>query len=130
MPPRIALETLDGKKTPLDGCAFANGYSLDAPECSAPLVLSKCLDQLARESVRGVCDTGRYHMKYRVWGRGPALIIIPGLCDEAESFVMPLARLSRRFCCITYDLPTGSGDGASLTRYGHDDLVADLFALF
>ena len=113
MPPPMALQTLN-RKTPLGGCAFANGHSEDAPECSAALVLSTCLDQLARQSVPGVCDTGRYQMKYRVWGRGPALIIIPGLCDEAESFVMPLARLSRRYCCIAYDLPTGSGDGAGV----------------
>ncbi len=126
MTQRIALETLgnasktDGSSTP---CAFAVGETADAPECSAGLVLSTCLEQLHRESIRGICDTGRYPMPYRVWGNGPALIFIPGLCDDATSFVLPMSRLRRDYCCIAYDLPAGKGDA------DHFALVDDLIAL-
>jgi pimeloyl-ACP methyl ester carboxylesterase len=119
MQQRITFET----------CAFAAGETADAPDCSAALVLARCLEQFEREAARGVCDTGRYRMPYRVWGRGPALLVIPGLCDDAEALVLPLARLKDRYCCIVYDLPTGNGDAARLARYGHADLVADVFAL-
>lgn len=128
MSDRIALETLDAKP-PFTPCAFAAGETADAPECSAQLVLSTCLDQFERESGRGVFDTGRYRMPYRIWGSGPALVWIPGLCDAASSFVLPLARLSRKYCCIVYDLPTGVDDGARLGSYLHDDLVTDLLGL-
>ena len=109
-------------------CAFADGTG-EAKSCSAALVLATCLEQFEREAVRGSCDTGRYRMNYRVWGRGPALIVVPGLCDFADSFVLPLARLREKFCCVTYDLPAGGSDGAKLAAYRHGDLVDDLFAL-
>jgi pimeloyl-ACP methyl ester carboxylesterase len=40
-----------------------------------------------------------------------------------------IARLTGRFRCIAYDLPSGGGDGARLTRYHHHDLVEDALAL-
>lgn len=132
MAQRIALETLDGAKEPVGSfapCAFAAGETGEAPACSAGLVLATSLAQFASESGRGVCDTGHYQMPYRVWGQGPALIIIPGLCDDPETFALPMARLSRQFCCITYELPTGRGDGSRLSTHSHADLVDDLFAL-
>lgn len=110
-------------------CAYANGESDEAPECSAAMRLDGCLEEFNRQAISGVCDTGRYRMPYKVWGRGPALILVPGMCDDAESFVLPLARLSRSFCCIVYDLPNGHDDGARLANITHADLVADLFAL-
>ncbi len=82
-----------------------------------------------REAVRGTCDTGRYRMPYFVWGSGPPLLFIHGVCDSSQSFLLPIARLSAHFRCIAYDQPAGNGDGARLRRYRHDDLVADLFAL-
>src|SRR5581483_4678306 len=91
--------------------------------------LSTSLEHFHAEAVRGQCDTGRYRCPYYVWGAGPPLVFIPGLCDDSLSFVMPIARLSRHFRCIAYDLPTGAGDGARLSRYRHRDLVEDLFAL-
>jgi len=115
-----------------------------APACSAPLVLREVLDQYYREAEQGECNTGRYRCKYYVWGQGPALVFIPGLCDDRLSFVMPIARLRARFRCIAYDLPAGSpwatypwaavrglegGDGARLGRYRHGDYVSDLLAL-
>jgi pimeloyl-ACP methyl ester carboxylesterase len=51
------------------------------------------------------------------------------LADDALSFVMVAAVLSEHFRCIAYDLPTGDGDGARLSRYRHADLVADALAL-
>lgn len=98
-------------------------------ECSRRLVLSECLDAWQREAERGEVDTGRYRLRYGAWGHGPALVLIPGLCSDARMFVLLMARLRSHFRCIAYDLPTGADDGARLTRYRHDDLVRDLFAL-
>jgi aminoacrylate hydrolase len=96
---------------------------------SQPLTLAEALRRLEAEAVRGVCDTGRYRCPYYVCGDGPPLVFIPGLSDDALSFVMPIALLSRDFRCVAYDLPSGRGDGARLGRYRHADFVADLFAL-
>jgi 3-oxoadipate enol-lactonase len=91
--------------------------------------LSQALRRFDREARRGVCDTGRYRCPYYVWGDGPPLVLVPGLCDDCLSFVPLLALLSPHFRCIAYDLPTGQGDGARLSAYRHADYVADLFAL-
>lgn len=86
-------------------------------------------DRFEREAIRGVCDTGRYRCPYFTWGQGPPLVIIPGLADQAQTFVMLCALLSERFRCISYDLPAGRADGAHLGGYNHEHLVDDLFAL-
>lgn len=99
------------------------------PAGSLDLPLEQALDRFEREAERGVCDTGRYRCRYYVWGSGPPLLFIHGLSDTSSSFVLPIARLSQRFRCIAYDLPTGQGDGACLARTTHASLVEDLFAL-
>jgi pimeloyl-ACP methyl ester carboxylesterase len=90
---------------------------------------SQALSRFAREAHRGVCDTGRYRCPYYVWGTGPPLVLVPGLCNDALSFVLLVGLLSPHFHCIAYDLPTGQGDGARLRAYRHADHVGDLFAL-
>jgi pimeloyl-ACP methyl ester carboxylesterase len=57
------------------------------------------------------------------------LLFVPGLSDDALSFVQVCALLSGQFRCVAYDLPAGEGDGARLPSYRHAGLVADLFAL-
>src|SRR5260370_30217359 len=96
---------------------------------ASPLHLPEVLARFEREAIRGVCDTGRYRCPYYTWGEGPPLLFIHGLCDDARSFVLPIALLSRHFRCIAYDLPGSAGDGARLGRYQHADFVADLHAL-
>jgi pimeloyl-ACP methyl ester carboxylesterase len=91
--------------------------------------VADALDRFGREAVRGTCDTGRYRMPYYTWGSGPPLLLVHGLADSSDCFLLPAARLSAHFHCIAYDQPTGKGDGARLRRYTHDDLVADVFAL-
>lgn len=91
--------------------------------------MREVLDDYFREAERGVCVTGRYHCPYYSWGQGPALIFIPGLCDDGLSFVLPIARLKDHFRCVAFDLPAGTGDGARLGRYRHADYVLDLLAL-
>ncbi len=100
-----------------------------APACSTRLNLHETLDAHFREAKRGVCGTGRYQCRYFIWGEGPPLVFVHGLCDEALSFVLPIARLKEQFRCIAYDLPTGADDGARLARYRHADYVSDLLAL-
>ena len=95
----------------------------------SPLTPSKALERYRREARQGICDTGRYRCPYYVWGEGPPLVFIHGLCDDSLSFVMPIALLSAHFRCVAYNLPSGRGDGAHLGTYRHTDLVADLFAL-
>jgi pimeloyl-ACP methyl ester carboxylesterase len=107
-------------------CGLASSAACAA---SRPLSLTDALKALEREAVRGVCDTGRYRCRYYVWGDGPPLLFLPGLSDDALSFVLPAALVSRHFRCIAYDLPAGRGDGARLSRYRHADFVADVFAL-
>jgi pimeloyl-ACP methyl ester carboxylesterase len=87
------------------------------------------LAEFQRRAIRGVCDTGRYRCSYYAWGQGPALLFIPGLCDDALSFILPIALLSQDFRCIAYDMPTGRGDGARLSRYRPADYVNDVLAL-
>jgi len=91
--------------------------------------MSEVLDRYFREAERGVFDTGRYLCPYYTWGAGPALVFIPGLCDDALSFILPIARLQEHFRCVAFDLPTGQGDGARLGRYHHADYVLDVLAL-
>lgn len=105
---------------------------LDVATCcpaTAPAALAETLARFEREAVRGVCDTGRYRCPYFSWGQGPPLLLIHGIADDARSFVQLAAGLTAHFRCIAYDLPTGIGDGARLSRYTHRDLVADAFAL-
>jgi pimeloyl-ACP methyl ester carboxylesterase len=96
---------------------------------SSRLVVDQVLRRFEREARRGECSTGRYRCSYYDWGRGAPLVFIPGLLDDADSFVLVAAGLAEHFRCVAYDLPTGRGDGARLRRYTHEDLVADLFAL-
>jgi pimeloyl-ACP methyl ester carboxylesterase len=99
------------------------------PECAKRLVLADCLDREHREATHGVIDTGRYRCRYVDWGRGPALVMIPGMGMDALGFVLLMARLQSTFRCISYDLPNGDGDCAHVLTYRHADYIADLFAL-
>ncbi len=96
---------------------------------SAALTLADTQERFQREAVLGTCDTGRDVCAYYTWGQGPPLVFIPGLLDDARSFVLVAGLLVAHFRCIAYNLPSGWGDGARLARYKHADLVADLIAL-
>lgn len=86
--------------------------------------------RVVRPDVEGVCDTGHYRCRYLIWGQsGPPLVFVHGLSDIGRSFALVANRLADRFRCIAYDLPTGHDDGADLSRYRHQHLVQDLFAL-
>jgi pimeloyl-ACP methyl ester carboxylesterase len=103
-----------------------------APAAAAappPVLLAEALACLEREARWGVCDTGRYRCPYYVWGDGPTLVFVPGMSDDARSFVLPVYYLRHNFRCVAYDLPSGRGDGARLGQYRHADYVDDLFAL-
>jgi pimeloyl-ACP methyl ester carboxylesterase len=102
---------------------------VDSCPDSTPIDLKVSLARFEREAVFGRCDTGRYRCPYYIWGEGPPLLFIHGLCDDARSFLLPIARLSRNFRCIAYDLPAGRGDGACLADYQHANLVADVHTL-
>src|SRR5260370_27851388 len=92
------------------------------------VTLAEAQARFQREAVRGVCDTGRYRCPYYVWGSGPPIVMIPGLADDALSFLFLSALLAPYFRCIAYDLPSSADDGAKLRRIAHTDLVHDLFA--
>src|SRR5262245_3642031 len=93
-----------------------------APSCSQKIALQQALEDFRREAVWGVCNTGRYSCKFSVWGEGPPLVFVPGLCDDPWSYVLPMARLREAFCCIAYQMPAGNGDGARLVHYRHQHL--------
>ena len=109
-------------------CSLASA-SPAAPDCSKRLLLAECLERYRREAQQGVVDTGRYRCRHVVWGRGPTLVLIPGMASDAMSFVMLMARLQTHFRCVSFDLPDGVDDGAHLMTYHHADLTSDLFAL-
>ncbi|MCI0680601.1 MAG: alpha/beta hydrolase [Gemmataceae bacterium] len=107
-------------------CQLIDGRT---PSCAEQLALPQTIERFRREALWDTCDTGRYRCRFSVWGEGPPLVIIPGMCDDPWSYVLPMARLSATFCCVAYHLPAGAGDGARLVGYRHDHLVDDLFAL-
>lgn len=111
--------------------AAADAAAVHCPFASGPWPVNfdDVWERFRREACPGVCDTGRYRCGFYVWGEGPDLVFIPGLCDDALSFLLPISRLAGSFRCIAYDLPTGESDGARLARYCHADYVADVFAL-
>jgi pimeloyl-ACP methyl ester carboxylesterase len=105
------------------------GSTPGEPDCTKRLLLGECLERYGREAQQSVVDTGRYRCRYVVWGRGPTLVLIPGMGMDALGFVMLLARLRSDFRCVSFDLPDGEADGAHLMTYRPADFVADLFAL-
>jgi 3-oxoadipate enol-lactonase len=109
-------------------CPLADSPHEEA-ECAQRLVLSACLEHWHREAQHGEVNTGRYRCRYVVWGRGPTLVMVPGMASDAISFVMLMDRLKSRFRCVSYELPEGGPDGARLMTYRHEDLTRDLFAL-
>ncbi len=116
-------EMLKIEKSVPGNCSFSCPVSI-----AQTLELQQVLDQFEREAKWSVVKCN-YDMPFYSWGEGPPLIFIPGLCDDARSFVMPSAVLSKRFRCISYSLPTARGDNAQLNRYKHTDFVDDLLAL-
>jgi pimeloyl-ACP methyl ester carboxylesterase len=90
---------------------------------------NSALRRFQEEPQRGICDTGRYRCSYFAWGEGLPLFLIPGLVYGAWSYATLAGQLSKVFRCIGYDLPTGQDDGATLDRYGFNNLTSDLVAL-
>jgi pimeloyl-ACP methyl ester carboxylesterase len=107
-------------------CHLVNGQ---APSCSQKILLEPAIERFRREAAWGIFDTGRYRCGFSVWGEGPPLVFVPGLCDDPWSYLLPMARLREKFCCVAYHMPAGNGDGARLVHYRHAHLVDDLLAL-
>jgi pimeloyl-ACP methyl ester carboxylesterase len=123
------MENGTPKPAVLNGCAVGleNGCSHHGEH----LTLAAAQARFEREAHFGVCDTGRYRCPYYVWGTGPTLICVPGLADDARSFLLLAAQLSKSYRCVAYNWPAGEGDCdvARVRHYTHDDFVADLIAL-
>ncbi|MEM0948045.1 MAG: alpha/beta hydrolase [Pseudomonadota bacterium] len=73
-------------------------------------------------------------MRVVIEGSGPTVVFVPGGDQTAEAYSQQFARLSDRYCCISYD-PRGAGDTAappspwSMADYGRDcAAVIDAFA--
>jgi pimeloyl-ACP methyl ester carboxylesterase len=91
--------------------------------------LSGALAAFRRGATHATLDTGRYRMRYFVWGAGPPLVFLHGMADAARAFVMVMHRLLDRHTCIAYELPNGQTDGSALARYLLRDYVDDLIGL-
>ena len=75
-------------------------------------------------------DGPRYRLKYRVLGDGPSLVLVPGIASTYRGYAILLNRLSERFETVLYDYPgENRGDGARLSKIGHEDLADDLLGL-
>ncbi|APW60372.1 alpha/beta fold hydrolase [Paludisphaera borealis] len=78
----------------------------------------------------GTWNGPRYRMTYRVLGKGPPLIWVPGIATTHRGYAMALNLLAERFQTIQYSYPGDEpDDGAKLGRISHDHLVDDLFGL-
>jgi pimeloyl-ACP methyl ester carboxylesterase len=113
-------------QNPETACRFAPAESC---QHGHPLSLAEVLQRFQDEAVQSIYNTGSYRCTYYTWGEGPPLLFIHGLCEDARSFVLPIAKLSRHFRCIAYDLPGNPDDGSGLSGYQHADYVADVCAL-
>jgi pimeloyl-ACP methyl ester carboxylesterase len=83
-----------------------------------------------REAKWDSLRTGRYQMRYAVWGDAPrTLLFVHGLCDLARSFAMPMANLLDDFRCVALELPNGKDDDAKLGTYRHDFFPHEVVAL-
>ncbi|MGE3819599.1 MAG: alpha/beta fold hydrolase [Isosphaeraceae bacterium] len=72
----------------------------------------------------------RHRMTYRVLGDGPPLLMVPGIASTYRGYCLTLNLLSERFKTVIHDYPgEHPGDGASLGKISHDDLVDDVFGL-
>jgi pimeloyl-ACP methyl ester carboxylesterase len=98
-------------------------------EAAPEIPFADAIADWRREARQGSFNTGRRRLDYFVWGRGSAIVFIPGLCDRAVSFVPMMADLRRQFTCISYELPDGARDGARLAGDWNPLLVSELFAL-
>ncbi|MFL5343005.1 MAG: alpha/beta fold hydrolase [Gemmataceae bacterium] len=74
-------------------------------------------EAFGRWRVEAVGEPGRYF----AWGSGTPLLFLPGLADQARSFVPVIAHLTDAFRCIAMEWPAG--------RRRHSDLVEDAFEL-
>ena len=74
----------------------------------------------------GTAQLRHYSARFRVWGEGPPLVLVPGLAGGMH-LVGPLAReLSRHYQVISYQL-RGDDDCFALRRsFGVGDMVEDL----
>jgi pimeloyl-ACP methyl ester carboxylesterase len=97
--------------------------------CGVPVTLAEAQRRFEQEATRGVCDTGRYRASFFAWGDGPPILLVPGLSNRGEVFLLLAALLSKHYRCLSYDLPLGGADGAKLRRYTHDALTADALDL-
>jgi pimeloyl-ACP methyl ester carboxylesterase len=98
-------------------------------ESPPEIPLADAMASWRQEARKDKFNTGRRRLEYFVWGRGPAIVFIPGLCDRAVSFVPMMAALRRQFTCISYELPDGARDGARLAGDWSQPLVSELLAL-
>jgi len=68
--------------------------AMDAPIATAE-ELRAALTAFRHDAKHGTLDTGRYRMRFFVWGSGPPLVFVHGMADAARAFVMVMHRLSR-----------------------------------
>lgn len=111
--------------------------SIDRPDsaesrrpCPAPANLLAEVEAYDRSAHVATFDGPRYRMTYRVLGEGPPLILLPGIASTYRGYCLTLNRLASRFRTIIYDYPGDrAGDGATLNRITHADLIDDVHGL-
>src|SRR5262245_42942719 len=81
---------------------------------------------LAHEGTVNHAQLKNYTARFKEWGEGPPLVLVPGLAGGFE-LLGPLAgRLARHFRVISYQLRGEDDCFALRRRFGLADLVADL----
>jgi 3-oxoadipate enol-lactonase len=87
------------------------------------------LRQFHAEALAWTLDRGRYQLRCRSWGTGPALYFLNGLGGNFELFALTLYLLHDSFRCVIYDYPGTSCDDLRRPTLRFDDFIADLFAV-
>src|SRR5258707_7689549 len=71
-----------------------------ASQAVLPISLQDAVARFEKEASPGQCDTGRYQCRYFSWGQGSAVVMIPGIGNDARAYI-PLAALLAQSCrCI------------------------------
>ncbi len=92
----------------------------------SPVWQMKRVDLDHHDGVVGHAHLSHYTAKYREWGDGAPLVLVPGLAGGID-LVAPLAReLSKHFRVIAYELRGENDCFALRRRFGMKDLVEDL----
>ena len=67
----------------------ACGFQCPLEAEAIPITPAEASARFQCEAEQGFYDTGRYRADYFIWGKGPPLVLIPGLADKKNGRPSP-----------------------------------------